>query len=234
MKRRSLVGAALAVCLLGAGAAQAQRFGPDHSIRMRLGLFEPDGDGEYFEGAFDEFTGDTGDFEDLVGGMDYTYALNPHLRFMVSGDFYEGQSDQSYRDFEDNFGNVIEHTTTLEIVSFTAGVQVPLAPEGFPVVPYVGAGGGLYTYYLEESGDFIDFGTSDLEIFSATLSAEGSVLGYYALAGIEVPIGPYFAFFAEGRWDWADDELGQDFDDPVFGTIDLSGQRVSGGILWRF
>lgn len=232
MMRRSLVGAVVAVCLLGAGPAGAA-VGADHSVRLRLGLFTPEGEGEYFEGKEVDFTGEADDFEDVVGGIDYLYHAGSRFRFMLSGDVYEGQTDQEYRDFEDNFGDPIVHTTTLEITSVTAGLQVPLAPEGAAVQPYVGAGGGVYTYRLEESGDFIDFG-GDLEIFPATLEAEGSVLGYYFLAGLEVPIGPYFSFFAEGRWDRAEDELGDDFDDPVFGTLDLSGRRVMGGVSWSF
>ena len=232
MMRRSLMGAAVAVCLVGAGEANAA-VGPDHTVRLRLGLFTPDGEGQYFEGKETEFTGEASDFEDIVGGADYLYHAGSRFRFVLSGDVYEGQTDQEYLDFEDQFGDPIVHTTTLEITSITAGVQVPLAPQNAVVVPYIGGGGGVYTYRLEESGDFIDFG-GDLEIFPATLEAEGSVLGYYFLAGLEVPIGPYFSFFAEGRWDRADDELGDDFDDPVFGTLDLSGRRVMGGVSWSF
>lgn len=232
MMRRSLVGAALALCVLGAAPALAA-VGPDHSVRLRLGLFTPEGEGQYFEGKKLDFTGDADDFEDVAGGIDYMYHAGSRFRFVLSGDVFEGQTDQRYLDFEDNFGNPIEHTTTLEITSVTAGLQVPLAPRGAAVVPYIGAGGGVYTYRLEERGEFIDFG-GNLEIFPATLEAEGSVLGYYLLAGLEVPIGPYFSFFAEGRWDRADDELGDDFDDPQFGTLDLSGRRIMGGIAWSF
>jgi hypothetical protein len=232
MKLRLLAGAAAALCLLATGPAVAQHIGPDHSVRLRLGMFFPEGEGRYFEEKQDDFTGEGSDLEDVVGGGDYMYRAGRHFGFMLSGDFYEGHTDQQYIDFEDNFGDAIEHTTTLEIASFTAGIFVPLAPEGFPIVPYIGGGGGVYTYRLEESGDFIDFGGRDLEIFSATLEAEGSVLGYYLLAGVEVPVGPYFAFFAEGRWDQAEDDLGDDFED--FGTIDLSGHKLMGGVTWSF
>jgi hypothetical protein len=224
--------ACVALCLLGAAPAMAA-IGPDHSVRLRLGLFTPEGEGEYFEGKALDFTGEGEDLEDVVGGIDYLYHAGSRFRFVLSGDVFEGQTDQEYLDFEDNFGNPIVHTTTLEITSVTAGIQIPLAPEGAVVQPYLGAGGGVYTYRLEESGEFIDFG-GNLEIFDATLEAEGSVLGYYLLAGVEVPIGPYFSFIAEGRWDRAEDELEDDFDDPQFGTLDLSGRRIMGGVSWSF
>jgi opacity protein-like surface antigen len=232
MMRRSWMGAFGALCLLAAAPASAA-VGPDHSVRLRLGLFTPAGDGDYFEGKAEDFTGEASDFEDAVGGVDYLYHGGSRFRFVLSGDSFEGQTDQEYRDFEDNFGDPILHTTTLEITSITAGVQLPLAPRGAAIQPYVGAGGGLYTYRLEESGDFIDFGRNG-QIFSTTLEAEGSAFGYYLLAGLEIPVGPYFSFIAEGRWDNAEDELEDDFDDPQFGTLDLSGRRVMGGVSWSF
>ena len=151
---------------------------------------------------------------------------------MISADYFEGQQDQSYRDFEDNHGNRITHTSTLEVSPITAGLVVRLAPPQSPIVPYVGAGGGLYVWRYEESGDFIDFGGSTLPVFTDTLEEEGSVLGYYVLAGLEVPVSSNFSIIAEGRWDRADDELSGDFEG--LGTLDLSGRRVMGGLAWRF
>ena len=177
-------------------------------------------------------SGETSDLEDFVGGVDYRYDFGGRVGLMISGDVYEGTWDRAYRDFEDNFGDEIEHRATLEIDSFTAGVVVDLAGERAPVVPYVGAGAGLYSYRLEESGDFIDFTDPDAPIFGADLVTEGETFGYYFLAGLEVPIGPYFSLFGEGRWDNAEDELSEDFDG--FGDIDLSGRRIMGGVAWRF
>ena len=240
MRRSWWVATALLVLVLaGAVSAAAQppdgrygHYGPQQSFRFRLGLNTPSGDSDFFDDTFQDFTGDIDDFEDLVGGVDYVYYMHRHVGLMLSGDYFEAQQDQSYRDFVDNSGNRISHTTTLEISPLTAGVVVRLVPEGLPVVPYVGAGGGLYVWRYEESGDFIDFGGSTLPVFTDTLEDEGNVLGYYVLAGIEVPISSYFSIIAEGRWDRADDELSGDFEG--LGTLDLSGRRVMGGLAWRF
>ena len=231
MKRGALSGVlVLAVSIAAAPASAA--IGPEHALRLRAGVFTPEGDAEYFTDAEQDFTGQVDDLEDFVGGIDYRYDFGGQVGFMVSGDFYEGTWDRAYRDFEDNFGNEIEHTATLEIDSLTAGVVVDLAPERSPVIPYVGAGGGVYAYRLEEAGDFIDFTDPDAPIFDAELVAEGTTFGYYFLAGLEVPVGPYFSLFGEARWDNAEDELGEDFDG--FGDLDLSGRRVMGGVSWSF
>lgn len=230
--KRGALGSVLVVAALAAAAPASAAIGPEHSLRLRGGVFTPDGDSQYFTEAEQDFTGKVSDLEDFVGGIDYRYDFGGHVGLMVSGDVYEGTWNHAYRDFEDNFGNEIQHRASLEIDSLTAGVVIDIAPERSPVVPYVGAGGGLYSYRLEESGEFIDFTTPDFEIFDAELVAEGDTFGYYFLVGLEVPLTPYFSIFGEGRWDNAEDELSEDFDG--FGDLDLSGRRVMGGISWRF
>ena len=243
MKRSSWIGAALMVCLVaGALPAQARsrydrdddyrRYGNEQSFRLRLGMFTPEGDSDFFDDTAFDFTGDVDEFEDVVGGIDYVFNLQRHLGLMLSADYFEGQQDQSYRNFVDNRGNRITHTTTLEITPVTAGIVIKLAPDDSPILPYAGAGGGIYAWRYTEAGDFIDFGGTGLPVFTDTLEDTGSALGYYFLAGIEVPLSSYFSVFAEGRWDRADDELGGDFEE--LGTIDLSGRRVMGGLAWHF
>jgi len=242
MKLRWWFGGLLALGLLvGATPGQArsrygdrgyERYGNQQSVRLRLGLFTPDGESDFFDDVAVDFTGEPKDLEDVVGGLDYVFDLQRNFGLMLSADYFQGKMDQSYRDFVDNRGNRITHTTTLDVTPLTAGVVIKLAPEGAPIVPYVGAGGGVYAWRYRESGDFIDFGVASRPVFSTTLEDTGAALGYYLQAGLDVPISPYFSFFAEGRWDRADDELGGDFAD--LGTLDLSGRRVMGGIAWKF
>jgi hypothetical protein len=240
MKRWWWVPGILVLCVLaGAAPGQARNrydrpdgWGPDNSVRLRLGLFTPEGNGDYFPDKEQDFTGAAKDFEDSIGSGDYLFNLSDNVGLMLSGGYFEGRQDQSYRDFVDNHGSRITHTTRLEISPVTLGIVVRLAPQRSPVVPYAGAGGGAYVWRLEESGDFINFGVPSHPIFSDTLKANGASLGYYLLAGLDVPISPYFSIFAEGRWHRAEDDLGQDFED--FGTLDLSGREVAAGLAWHF
>jgi hypothetical protein len=241
MKRSWWVGAALMVALLaGALPAEARsrrdrgydRYGSEQSFRLRLGMLTPEGDSDFFDDVEFDFTGGVDELEDVVGGADYIFDVQRHVGLMLSADYFEGQQDQSYRDFVDNRGNRITHTTTLEITPLTAGIFVKLAPQDSPIVPYVGAGGGIYAWRYREAGDFIDFSDPDRPVFTDTLEDTGSALGYYLLAGLEVPLSSYFSFLAEARWDRADDELGGDFEN--LGTLDLSGRRVMGGLAWHF
>src|SRR6185295_2744668 len=220
---------------LAAAAVQAQvPSGPiEQSVRLRLGSFRPEGDSQYWQDKEADFTGGKGsDLEDAIGGIDYHVELGDHLGLMFSGSTYQGQADPSYRDFTDSRGGEVSHTATLDIASLTAGLVFHLTGRNAAFRPYVGAGGGLYAWRLEEDGRFIDFTPPPPTIFRADSVAEGEAYGYYGLAGFEVPVGRSWSFFAEGRWHQVDDELGDDF--ATFGTIDLSGRDVSAGVSYRF
>jgi opacity protein-like surface antigen len=203
----------------------------DGAFRLRVGAFRPDADSEYWNDKKLDFTGDASDFEDASVGADYVLSLNRNVGVMFSGSYYQGNATQSYRDFVDNRGDRIRHDTTLDIGSLTAGLVFNLTGPDAPISPYVGAGGGLYSWRLEESGDFIDFNTPHRDIFSANLKADGVGFGYYFLAGLEAPITRRVSVFAEGRWTKVDDDLNGDFEG--FGKLDLSGREVAAGISWN-
>jgi opacity protein-like surface antigen len=213
--------------------AWAQR-GPyerDGAFRLHVGSFAPEGDSEYWDDKFEDFTGDIDDLENISLGADYLLSLNRNLGLLFSGNYYEGDQTQAYRDFVDNFGDDIRHDATLSIASFTGGLQFSFLGPDAPIIPYVGAGGGVYIWNLEENGDFIDFGTVNDEIFTASLESEGEAFGWYWQVGLEAPITHRMSVFAEGRWTRVDDEL--DGDLAPFGDIDLGGREFMAGISWN-
>lgn len=222
----------LAVLLATAAPALAQQRGyyeRDGAFRLRGGIFTPDGESEYWTDKEEEFTGDAGDLENVVVGTDYLLTLSPWTGVLFSGSIFSGDTTQSYLFFEDNFGDRIRHDTTLQLGTVTAAFVFQLAGEEVPIRPYIGFGGGLYVWSLEEDGDFVDLDT--LDVFSASLESSGAVLGYFGVAGIEVPLSRNFSLLAEGRWHQAEDELSGDFED--FGTIDLSGLEITAGLSWN-
>lgn len=224
---------ALVAALVVASAAEAQpHYGADNAVRFRAGLFTPEADSDYWADNFAVFTGDEDDFEDGTLGVDFRYGLGSRSGILFSGDFYGGDSDQAYLDFVDAGGFDIVHNTRLDVAAFTVGYVLNLTGPGSSVIPYAGVGGGIYLWELEESGDFIDFFPVEPEIFSTTFSDEGEAFGWYWLVGVEVPLGPRWAFFAEGRWHDVDDELSGDFEG--FGDLDLSGRSITGGFAWKF
>lgn len=222
--------------VLAASAAEAQTYrgyGGDNALRFRVGMLTPDGESDYWTDNAEVFTGEAEDFEDIVVGADFRFGIGERLGVIVSGDLWEGTEDQSYLDFVDAGGRDIFHTTTVDVGSLTAGLVFDLLPRDAAVVPYIGAGGGFYFWTLTEEGDFIDFDDPlGPTIFDDLFEDEGEALGWYWLVGIEVPVGPQWGLFAEGRWRNVEDELAGDF--AGFGDLDLSGRELSLGASWRF
>ena len=222
----------LSLLLLGSLALPAVAAGPEQSLRLHFGSFRPDGESDYWKGKEVDFTRSAKDFEDVVGGVDYRIELGDHLGLLFSASAFETAVDQSYRDFTDNRGLSVSHTTALEVGSATVGVVYHFAGRGAAIRPYVGAGAGFYAWRLEEDGRFVDFTPPPATIFRANSVAEGEAFGRYWLAGLEVPISSHIGFFAEGRWHDVEDELGDDFEG--FGKLDLSGRQASAGVSFRF
>lgn len=228
--RTTLALAGLLLAVTPAWAQQSRRgfYERDGAFRVHLGVFQPEGDSEYWADKERDFTGGVDDLENASFGIDYLLSLNRNVSLQFSGTAYSGDTTQSYRDFVDNFGDNIRHDTTLGVASATLGVLLHPFGSDAVVSPYVGAGGGAYFWTLEEEGDFID---RNDDIFFANLQDEGVAFGYYFLAGLEAPITPRVSIFGEGRWSRAEDELSDDFED--FGDIDLSGRTFLVGLSWN-
>lgn len=233
-KIRVMIVLSALVVLAAPAFAQDQRYYPERegAFRVHLGVLQLEGDSDYWRDKEEDFTGSIDDFENASFGLDYLLPLgSSRLSLIFSGSVYEGDTTNSYRDFEDNFGDRIRHDTTLEIASGTLGLVFHLTRSDTAIQPYLGAGGGAYSWRLEENGDFIDFGSPSRPIFNAQLESEGVAFGAYALAGVEIPLSPRLSIFAEGRLTQVDDDLSDDFEG--FGKIDLSGREFAAGLSWN-
>jgi hypothetical protein len=227
----------LGLLLLSAGAtlAEAQgnwQPGDFGSLRFRLSLFEPEGSSDYWDETFDVFTGSPADLQDLGFGIDYLWRTSSSSGLLVGTSWYGGSATQAYRDYVDSDGFDIRHRTSLDLWDVSAAFVYRFGSGSWRATPYLGVGGGFLYWDLEEVGDFIDFSSPGREIFFAGYRASGWTWEALGLAGIDIPVGYRWSFFAEGRYRAADDELGDDF--AGFGTIDLSGWELSAGFSWNF
>ncbi|MFV2072317.1 MAG: hypothetical protein ACC742_06660 [Thermoanaerobaculales bacterium] len=229
---RMIVFAAALVALTAAQAEAQGNWKPGDfgSFRFRLGIFEPNGNSQYWDDTFEVFTGSASDFEDLVWGADYLWRTSQHGGLLFGGSFFEGRTTQAYQDWVDADGRDIAHATRLSLNDLTAAYILRFGGNG--IAPYVGAGGGIVWWRLREEGSFIDFGDPDLPVIFASFLADGTTWEAFALAGLDIPLGFRWSFFFEGRYRYSEDELNRDF--SGFGTIDLSGLEVTGGFSWNF
>lgn len=207
------------------------------AFQIRLGVFLPDGGGQVWDDNAAVFTLDANDFDDSVVGFSYVHSLNNNLEAGFNVDFFDATVISEYRNFVDGAGFPIFHDTRLEVVPFTVDVRfLPFGRYGSnnarrPVF-YVGGGGGLSFWEYEEYGDFIDFASPMLDIFGADFRDSGTTTELHALAGFELPVSPSFNVLFEGRYSWADDDLGGDF--AGLGNLELGGASVQAGAAFRF
>lgn len=232
MKRHSSLALALLALALAVPANAQYYAAPQNALRVRAGLFTPEAEGEYFEQSFRDFTGDADGFEDGLFGIEYSRAIGPLVEVVIGGSFYESTQSQAYRDFEDAEGFDIVHDTILDAMYADLGLRIKLAPTHSTVVPYIGGGGTFVAWSLAEEGDFIDFNPPPAEIFDDRFESDGTTFGYFLMAGLDIQLSREFGLFVEGRWRDAEDDLADDFED--FGTLDLTGREITGGISWRF
>jgi opacity protein-like surface antigen len=224
----------LATLLVGAGAARAQggHYAGESVGRIAFGWFEPDGDSAYWQEKEIDFTGSAADFDDVTLSLDYAYFWSDRFAAIISLSGWEGDETQAYLDFVDTSGRDISHLTTLSTGWLEAGLLFHLFAGRRAVMPYLGAGAAVAFWELTEEGEFIDFDASPPSIFADRFFADGETFGYFLLAGLEIPVSATVSLFAEGRWRAADDELDRDF--AGFGTLDLSGRSLTGGVSISF
>jgi len=233
--RQQLLAGLLTLACVGLSSIEAQggsRPGDIGSVRFRLGYLTPQGDSQYWDDKAVDFTGSAGDLKDLSFGFDYLWRLSPNSGLLFSTTFFSGRTVQAYREYADDAGFDISHTTTLETFDMTAAWLFQPGGRRPPIAPYFALGGGFTNWTLNESGSFIDFGDPDWPIVYASYYDSSSTLMAFALAGLEIPVNYAWSVLAEARWKYAEDTLARDF--AGFGDIDLSGWEVSLGFAFNY
>ena len=201
-------------------------------LRVNVGYFSPNGGSDYWNDKKLDFTGAASDFANASLGVDYIYQLTERLGLLVTANFWDADSQQSYRDYVDELGANITHTTTVSTNSIEVGLLYSLLSRQAALIPYIGGAGGYYAWELKEAGDFIDFGAFPPEIFTDGFSSDGGTFGWSGILGLEIPFGLKWSLFLEGRWQGMQAELGGDF--QGFGTLDLSGGTARIGAAYSF
>ncbi len=228
-----ILAAGIVTCLAPPAEAQGNwQPGDFGSLRFRMGLAEPRADSTYWDEVFTTFTGSPSDFRDLSFGLDYLWRTSMHSGLLFGTGFYGGSATQAYRDYVDADGYDISHTTSLDTWDLSIAYHYRFGRRESKVKPYIGLGGGLLNWRLQESGYFIDFGVPSWPVVWADYRASGWTWQAIGLAGLDFPMSFRWSVFAEGRYRYSDAELGQDF--SGFGTLDLSGYEVALGFSWNF
>jgi hypothetical protein len=219
--------------LLMASASPASAGGLD----IRLGAFAPRADSNLFMDDEELYIVTKSDWVGFTWGGEYNHVLVPNLEIGIHVDGYSKTIDTSYRDFVRPDESEIYQTLKLNIVPFGLTVRLVPTSKRTKFAPYIGGGVDLFYYKYEEWGDFIDFWDPLLEIYPDHFVASGVTFGFHAAGGLRIYLNRDFALVAEGRYQWAEAEMGGDFSPNEPGLInflDLSGASFTLGLHVRF
>jgi hypothetical protein len=240
-------GFALAAVLTAVSPALAQGSGdgflfrpPAGTVAVRGGFDLARADSEVFTFVTDELTVNRRDFSSAAVVFDVAFNVSPRVEGVFSVGLARTTMPSEFRHWLDNNDRPILQTTLFQRVPLTASLKTYLRDTGRSIghfawipkryAPYVGGGGGIMWYQLQQEGDFIDFNT--LRVFPDRFDSNGWTPTLQAFGGVDVSLSPRFAVTTEGRYQWARAALSRDF--SGFDRIDLSGFAVTSGITIRY
>lgn len=207
--------------------------------RLWIGASMPAARSDFWDDNFQNFRASRGDLAGLAFGGDYIRHLDRHNAFLLSAGVSLSSVNEPARHVLDENGNPLEHHLDFDTFSLTAGYLFYPAGTEYPVIPYLGAGAGLYagevrSYRSSSSTEDCDEDGNCTTDTSYTDSRESAFLtvGYFALAGLEVPVTSHAALLVEGRYTVAQAHLGGDFADHR--SLDLSGGQYAAGVAIHF
>jgi opacity protein-like surface antigen len=178
----------------------------------------------------------------LIGLETYNKTKAGYYRDYVGYEFEEG--DFAFpNDYEGDFD--IAHAFNISITPIQFGVKLTPLGKRSRLIPYVGAGGGLYFWTLRLQGDIIDFNDiwyyedpdyGDVEIYSIwpTDAREENKItfGYHVFGGLMFPVGNRVTLDIEFKYNNAKGTFSDAFEG--FERFDLSGMQISLGLNYWF
>jgi len=183
------------------------------------------------------------EFNGLYGGVEFNHVLTDYVEVGVSFDYYSRTVDTSYRDYTWDDGSEIRQQLRLRAAPLGLSVRLLPTSKRAKIVPFVGGGIDAIFYEYEEVGDFVCFPPAsgscrfDYDVVPDGFKADSAAFGWHALGGLRVYLSRDFAIVGEGRYQWAGDDMGDDFapNEPgLVNRIDLSGWTFTVGLHTRF
>jgi opacity protein-like surface antigen len=207
-----------------------------------VGRWSANADSNFWDDNFQNFKAGRGRLGGVLFGGDYIHHVDRHNAFMLSAGGYANSISEPARHVLDENGNPLEHHLDLDTLSLTVGYMFYPAGTGHPVIPYLGVGAGLYAGEIrsyqsssstETCTDDDDDSTCTTETsYTNSKSSTFFTFGYFALAGLEVPVSSHAALLLEGRYTEAQAHLEGNFYDNR--NLDLSGGQYTVGVAIHF
>jgi hypothetical protein len=181
------------------------------SLNFYLGGFVPTGEdnrgnidgGDVLVNNLDFLAFNVEDFKGATAGVEYLVGLGDYLDAGLGIGTYRRTVPSVYADLVNANGSEIEQDLRLRIIPFTATVRFLPAGRDAWLVPYIGAGVGVFNWRYSETGDWV---RSDDSIYRDTFVGSGTATGPVILGGLRLPIGALDLGY-ETRWQKAKGDL---------------------------
>lgn len=222
---------ALAVVLVS-GATLPAHAG---SLDLRLGGYFPRANTGKPDDLFTDdntlYTVDKSDWNGFTGGAQFNMKLARNIELGFGIDGYGRTLQTEYRDYERESGRAIRQTLKLDIAPISVELRLTPTSRRARIAPFVGIGGDLIYWKYEEFGEFVRFSDRNLPVIEDSFISEGVAPGFHVSGGIRFGITDDIGITAQGRYQWATDDMGDDFRGN---TLDLTGASATIGINVRF
>jgi hypothetical protein len=171
------------------------------------------------------------DWRGVTGGIEFNVNIASSLELGFHLDGYSRTVHTTYRDYQRPSGREITQSLQLDMIPL--GISLRFVPAGRRgrLAPYVAVGADFFFWQYEEWGEFIDFEDRTMPIIEDSFKSNGTAPGFHVAAGLRIPINYDVSIVAEGKYQWAEDDMGDDFRGN---RIDLSGASATIGVNIRF
>jgi len=213
---------------------------PRMFVGGHAGFNFPRAESDLFSMVTRELTLEKSDLRAPVMGFDFGVTFQSHFAAVFSFEYARTSPFSESRNFVQDNGQPITQTTHFTQMPITGTLRFYPRKIGETVgsyawipakfLPYVGAGAGTIWYQFSQSGSFVDSQT--LDIFVASFNSQGFAATGHVVAGADIGLTWRIVANVEARYSFAHTALSQDF--ASFHPIDLTGLRLSGGLVFRF
>jgi hypothetical protein len=225
---------AAALLVLAATAGLAVPASAQQTLTVQIGAFMPKGEDSRVAGDVlvinrQYLLFDFGDFHGFTVSGDWSVSLGEYLEAGAGFGYYQQTAPAVYAELINENGSEIQQDLQLRIMPATAVVKILPLGNRKAFQPYVGAGLGIYFWRYSETGEFVD--GFDGSIFRDSFVQSGTSVGPVAVFGVRGRVSPAALIGMEGRYQWGEGSLSQDF---LGDKIDLGGFSILATFGYRF
>jgi len=193
-------------------------------LLLKVGQFFPECNSDLWEINFDNLILDKNDFKTNQFFLEWEFTVNPNAAVSIQVGSMEREAVYTeYRDYVDMEGEAIGQAIRYDINPIELNFKFYPLRKRSSVIPYFGAGLGLYRVEYEEWGEFIDFNTN--YIYEGDFLSKTTDIGGNGFVGLLMRPSRMILLGVEGRYQYLKVNLSSEFEG--FEPLDFSGLSVS-------